>query len=84
MGYSALKLQKLDAQLGKGKLYFILVVGVLWGMLTSLVVALIHYFILGDPFWTELQRALYIYPITGILFGWISPNNLKRQDSAGI
>ena len=58
MDDAALELQKLDALLAKGKWYFIVVFGVLyWGMLTSLVVALIHYFILGDPFWAELQRA---------------------------
>ncbi|MCU8107121.1 hypothetical protein L5M38_21670 [Shewanella sp. SM101] len=72
MDDAALELQKLDALIAKGKMYVILVFGVLfWGMLTSLVVALIHYFISGDPFWAELQRALYIYPIGGILFGWL-------------
>lgn len=50
MDDAALELQKLDALLAKGKWYFILVFGVFfWGMLTSLVVALIHYFISGDP-----------------------------------
>ena len=51
MDDAALELQKLDALIAKGKMYVILVFGVFfWGMLTSLVVALIHYFVSGDPF----------------------------------
>lgn len=80
MDDAALELQKLDALLAKGKWYFILVFGVLyWGMLVSFMVALIHYFILGDPFWAELQRALYIYPIGGILFGWFAWVQIHRK-----
>lgn len=80
MDDAALQLQKLDALLAKGKWYFILVFGVFfWGMLVSLMVALIHYFILGDPFWAELQRALYIYPISGILFGWFTWVQIHRK-----
>ncbi|GCF88607.1 hypothetical protein L5M43_15000 [Shewanella sp. SW36] len=80
MDDAALELQKLDALIAKGKMYVILVFGVFfWGMLTSLVVALIHYFISGDPFWAELQRALYIYPIGGILFGWFVWVQINRK-----
>ncbi|GIU03819.1 hypothetical protein [Shewanella glacialipiscicola] len=68
---STLELQELDTRIAKGKLHSILVVGVLyWGLLTSLIVALINYFIWDDSFGVELQKALYIYPIGGILFGW--------------
>ena len=70
---STLELQKLDARIAKGKLHCILVIGVLyWGMLTSIVIALINYFIWDDSFGGELQKALCIYPICGILFGWSS------------
>ena len=77
---STLELQKLDARIAKGKLHSILVVGVLyWGMLTSLIVALINYFIWGDSFGVERQKALYIYPIGGFLFGWFTWVQIHRR-----
>lgn len=77
---STLELQELDTRIAKGKLHSILVVGVLyWGLLTSLIVALINYFIWDDSFGVELQKALYIYPIGGILFGWFVWVQINRK-----
>lgn len=65
------KLAKLEKSLARGKWYFILVIGVLyWGSMTSLLVTGINYVISDTPFWDALKLALYIYPVSGVLFGW--------------
>lgn len=80
MDDAALQLQKIDVLVAKVKWYVILVFGVFfWGISTSVLIALIHSFILGDSFWAELQRALYIYPIGGILFGWFVWVQINRK-----
>ncbi|WP_133181750.1 hypothetical protein [Shewanella decolorationis] len=80
LGMSAQELAALDKAFAKGKWFFILVVGVLsWGCMTSLVVAAIHYLTSDTSFWGELARALYIYPATGILFGWFAWVQLQRK-----
>lgn len=80
MDDAALQLQKIDVLVAKGKWYVILVFGVFFGGIsTSVLIALIHSFILGDSFWAELQSALYIYPISGILFGWLTWIQINRK-----
>lgn len=65
------KLAKLEASLARGKWYFILVIGVLyWGSMTSLLVAGFQYFTSEISLWQALKVALYIYPVSGVLFGW--------------
>ncbi|KEK26737.1 hypothetical protein [Shewanella xiamenensis] len=65
------QLIKLEASLARGKWYFILVIGVLyWGSVTSLLVAGFQYFTAETPFWLAMKVALYIYPASGVLFGW--------------
>ena len=47
-------------------------------MLTSLMVAFNPLFYLGRSILAELQRALYIYPIGGILF-WLVCGQIHRK-----
>ncbi|ESE42282.1 hypothetical protein [Shewanella decolorationis] len=80
LGMSSQELAALDKAIAKGKWFFILVVGVLfWGGMTSLVVATIHYLTSDTSFWGELARALCIYPVAGILFGWFDWVRLQRK-----
>lgn len=76
----SVQLRKLEQKLNKGKLYYVVVHGILgWGIPTAVLFCLVQQVTGVQQTLHTIARALVMFPLSGILFGLFVWLFLKRQ-----